>query len=271
MEGIREGLTSERKDFNQAAGEKCFELAVQPGFESKQFDLHSECVHICAMSDVISLALRRGPAWKPVDPIELGDGHTWESDAFLEGNGEALRRVVCVSSWSDDRSYSLCRSWGSLGAVCLYELPMKIAVVLVGSHREGRYHSHWSKAVLHPVNRKIRFRKKSEGKFKESWISIWREDRDEIDTQAWLQAMLDDSVLQDSTFIVDLPVPAKDSREEIVKLASRRLDEIYQTKQLPDRQLSTCDWPTPCSMRSPCHSGAEPSGRFGFVRVDQLT
>ena len=142
MAGIREGLTIDRKDFWHAAGEKCYELAVQPGLDSKQYDLHAEVVHLCALSDIISAALRKNDPWRPVEPIEVGNGSLWESDAFLDPSGEALRRVICVSSWSDDRHYSTCRAWGSLGAVCLYEMPMKIAVCLIGSHREGRYPEH---------------------------------------------------------------------------------------------------------------------------------
>jgi hypothetical protein len=268
MSGIREGLTiSDREDYWQAAGERCFELAIQPGLDSKQYDLHAEVVHLCALSDILSAALRKNEPWKPVEPIEVVNGTTWESDAFLDPSGEALRRVICVSSWSDDRSYSLCRSWGSLGTVCLHNMPMKIAVCMIGAHREGRYHSHWTKAVLHPVNKKLRFRKKVEGKFKESWVPIFREDRDEISTQEWLQAMLDDGVLQDSTFVIDLPVPEPRARQEIIDLASRRLDQIYRTKELPSRQLSTCDWPQVCMYRSNCHSGNSPSGRYGFVQI----
>jgi len=272
MSGIREGLISDRKDFWQAAGEKCFELAIQPGLDSKQFDLHAETVHICAMSDVISAAIRKGEPWKPVDLIEIGNGSLWESDAFLDGKESSLRRVICVSSWSDDRHYSAMRSWGSLGAVCLYEMPMKIAVCLIGTHREGKYHSHWTKAVLHPVNKKLRFRKKADktSGFKDSWTPIFREDRDEITTQAWLQAMLDDGVLQDSMFVVDLPVPAKDVRKKIIDLASTRLNQIDGTETLPEQQLSTCDFPIPCIFRSPCHSSNSPSGKYGFVRVDQV-
>lgn len=269
MSGIREGLTIDRQDFWQAAGEKCFELAVQPGLDSKQFDLHAEVVHLCALSDVLSAALRKDGPWKPVESIEVGDGFTWESDAFLDPSGDCLRRVVCVSSWSDDRSYSLCRSWGSLGTVCLHNLPMKIAVCLIGSHRDGRYHCPWTKAVLHPVNKKLRFRKKADKGtgFKDSWTPIFREDRDEIDTKTWLQSMYNDGVLQDSMFVVDLPVPAKESRKEIIELAARRLDQIESNVTLPDRQLSTCDFPVPCSFRSPCHHGDIPSGKYGFVKI----
>ena len=270
--GIREGLTSTRNDFFQAAGERCFELAVQPGLDSKQFDLHAEVVHLCSLADILSLALRKDGPWKPVEPIEVGNGSTWESDAYLDGSGAFLRRVICTSSWSEDRHFSVCRSWGSLGPVCLYDLPMKIAVCLIGAHREGRYHSFWTRGYLHPANRKLRFRKRTDSAtgFKSSWISIWREDRDEIDTRTWLQGMLDDSVLQDSTVLIDLPVPTKEAKQNILDLAARRLDQIYSTETLPDQQLSTCDFPIPCIFRSPCHSNLQPSSKYGFVPCSQI-
>ncbi len=268
--GMREGLLSSRPDFGQAAGERCFELAVNPGLDSKQHDLHAETVHICSMADLITSAIRKKEPWKPLEAVEVENGSMWESDAYLDPSGSELRRVICVSSWSDDRHYSAVRSWGSLGTVCLHGLPMKIAVVLIGAHRDGRYHSHWSKGLLHPANKKLRFRKKSDGKFKESWTPIWREDRDEISTGDWLQAMFDDGVLQDSLILVDLPVPESSVRQDIIDLAARRLDQIYSARTLPDRQMSTCDFPVPCKWRTPCHAGAEISGRYGFVQIQQV-
>ena len=149
---------------------------------------------------------------------------------------------------------------------------MKIAVCMIGAHKDGRYHSPWTKGFLHPVSKKLRFRRKNgkgEG-FKDSWISIFREDRDEIDTKTWLESMLSDGVLSDVCFPIDLPLPEPKARQEIVDLAARRLDQIYSTKDLPMRQLSTCDFPFPCSHRGHCHKNENPSGRYGFVRVDQV-
>lgn len=273
MEGIREGILSDSRDFGQTAGERCFELAVNPGLDSKQYDLHAETVHVCSLADVVTSAIRKDEPWTPVGPIEVGNGSIWESDAYLEQSGDALRRVVCVSSWSDDRHFSLCRSWGSLGTVCLHNLPMKIAVVLVGAHRDGRYHSHWSRGFLHPVNRKLRFRKKSDGnsKFKDSWTQVWREDRDEITTHDWLQSMHTDGVLEDSLILVDLPVPDAAQRQKICDLAARRLDQIENTERLPEQHLSTCDWPVKCDFISPCWREDTPNGRYGFVPVGELT
>ena len=233
-EGIREGLTTDSKDYGQSAGEKCFELAVQPGLDSKEYDLHSETIHICSIADILSVSLRKKEPWKPLEAVEVGNGGRWENDAYLDSTG-SLRRVLCVSSWSDDRHYSLCRSWGTLGTMCLSGRPMKIAVAVLGQRREGRYHGPWSKSLLHPISKKPRFRKQTGGKFKESWISVWREDRAEISTTEWLDAMLADGILQDSLILIDIPLPDRKVQKEIEELAAKKLQAIYEAKSLPEQ------------------------------------
>jgi hypothetical protein len=269
MAGIREGLTIDAKGWGQSAGERCYELAVNPGLDSTQYDLHSEVVHLCSLADIISTVARKKEPWKPLGPIEVGNGGRWENDAYLDSNG-SLRRVLCVSSWSDERHYGICHNWGTLGTMCLSGYPMKLAVAVLGQHRDGRYHGPWSKGLLHPANKKIRFRKKSEGKFKDTWIPVWREDRAEISTNDWLDAMLGDGVLQDSLILIDIPLPELKIQKEIRELAARKLDAIYTEKTLPDKQYSTCFYPFPCKFKGPCHSDQAVSGRYGFVRVDEI-
>ena len=272
--GVRTGLTEPtKKDWGLAAGEALYSLGANHGLVSKQLNIHDEIVHLSAIAEAVATVLRKDAPWKPPETVEIGNGHAWSSDVLLDPSGARLRRIVFASSWNDDRHYSLCRSWGSLGSVCVHNLPLQIGVVLLGAHKDGKFHSCWSKAYSHPVNRQIRFRRRnnvSEG-FKSTWGQIWREDHGEFSTQDWLQAMLDDSVLQDALLVVDLPVPEKVARQRILDIAARRLDEIWATKELPDQQLSTCDWPQPCGFRSNCHSGNQPSGRYGFVPVSSLS
>ena len=270
MQGIREGLRSDRKDYGQRSGEHVFELAVKPGFTSDQHDLHAQAIHLCSLSDIIATAVRRKEPWKPAPPVELGEGLQWESDAFLEPSGDCLRRILCVSSWNNDRHYATCRGWGTLGSMCAYGLPMKIAVVVLGSQRDGRYHSPWTKGLMHPVSKQLRFRKKSEGKFKDTWKQVLREDRAEISTTEWLDGMLNDGVLQDSLLLIEVPLPSAEIQKQIRELAIRNLEEIYETEELPRQQLSTCFWPHKCQFLSPCHKGETPSSRFGFVRINEI-
>ena len=268
--GVSAGLMEPtRKDWGQVASETLYALGANHGLVSKQHDIHAEIVHLSAIAEAVATVLRKDAPWRAPEPVEIGNGHTWESDAFLDPSGERLRRILFVSSWNDDRSYSLCRSWGSLGSVCIHELPLQMAVVLLGAHKDGKFHGYWSRAYRHPVSKQIRFRRRNnvgEG-FKSSWGQVFREDYDDVSTQSWLQAMLDDSVLQDSLLVIDLPIPERSAQQRILDLAAKKLDELWSTGTIPDQQLATCDWPSPCPLRSPCHSGNQPSGKYGFVQI----
>jgi hypothetical protein len=267
--GIRAGVTSKRTDFGEAAGEEVYGLGNEPGLETTHYDLHSEVVHLACIADIAATAIRKTAEapWRAPEPVKLEGGQPWRSGAYLSPDGSHLRRVVLASAWNDDRHYSECRSWFSLGEICAYGLPMQMAVIVLGAHREGKYHGPWAKGLRHPVNKKLRFRKKhavAEG-FKSTWQQVWREDFDEISTHDWLQAMLEDGVLQDACFPVKIEVPDHAARQRIVEMAQRKLEIIEKTKTLPDLQLTGCDWPAPCLFRRPCHAGREP--QRGLYRV----
>ncbi len=270
---IRAGVTeAERKDWGEVAGEELYALGSEPGLETAHYDVHSEVVHLACISDLVTTAIRKpGEApWQTPEPMRLGDGPEWISGAYLDPQGEHLRRTVLVSNWSDDRHYSESRSWFSLGEVCIYSLPMQQVVVVLGQARGGKRHGPWAKGLRHPLNKGLRFRKKRDvaSGFKSSWEEVWREDYDEISTQEWLQAMLEDGVLQDVCFNVDIPVPAAAVRERIVEMAKRKMDKLAGLTELPDPQLTGCDWPVPCVFRDPCHAGREP--REGLYRIQGL-
>lgn len=268
--GVHAGLLeSERKDFGQAAGEHLFSLAVEPGILSDQHDLHSEVVHLSALADIVTSALRKPTdgSWRVPETLP-----TWTPSCLMSPDGAFLRRVVFVTSWSIDRQHSICRAWSSLGPVCHYEIPMQILVIVLGSHRDGRYHSFWTRGLRHPVSRQLRFRKKTDlaNPFKQSWLAAAREDYDEISTQDWLNAMLSDGVIQDCCFNINLQVPEREARKRITDLAERKLEKIARMKIIPDQSLSICDHPVPCTFRSPCHAMTEPSGKYGFVRIEEI-
>lgn len=272
---LRTGLTSDRKDFGEHAGESCYGMGVEPGLQTKQLDIHSEVCHLACLSDVLCTAIRKPQEspWLIPDPIALPNGPTWHPSVYMDPTGTYLRRIALVSSWNDDRHFYECRAWNSLGEICAFGMPMQLVICVIGSNRSGRRHSYWSHGLRHPVSRKLRFRKRTDKSipFKDSWTECWREDYDEISTKEWLQAMHEDGVLADSCFVVDIPVPDQPARDKIVELASKRLEQIYKLKTLPPQQLSTCDWPAPCQFRSNCHKDEQPSGRYGFVPVESLT
>jgi hypothetical protein len=269
---IRAGLMSDRKDFNIAAGEECMGFGAEPGLESNQYNVFDHVIHLCALSDIICAALR-GPTdapWSVPDPVSLPGGQTWLSGAYVSPDGSHLRRIALVSNWGEDRHYSEARSWFSIGECAAYDLPMKQAVIVLGPSRDGKRHGHLSKGIQHPANKKLRFRKrvKVDQPFKQSWIGIWREDHDEIDTKSWLSAMHEDGVLQDVCFSVEIPPMSKPAREKILDLAARKLDLIYSLKTVPDPQLTGCSWPVKCQFLNPCHGGEKsPNGKYGFTPV----
>jgi hypothetical protein len=267
--GIRAGLTYDGEDFGEEAGSVVYELGATRGIDSSQYDQHSEVVHIASLADIISVAARKkGDApWKSPDPLE-----DWNPSCFISPDGLHLRRVVCVSSWSDERHDSICRSWATLGPIAFYNLPMQIATVILGNRREGRYHSFWSHSLQHPQNKKLRFRKKNniaEG-FKSTWLECWRQDHDEISTREWLDAMIGDDVLRDLFFKVDMPKMEGVSRQRIMDVAKRKLERIRNTKTLPDEQYSGCSFPIRCQFLGCCNRGDQPNGRTGFIPLSIL-
>ena len=272
--GIREGVTTTRQDIGDAAGERIMEISASREIVSDQHDLYSQVVHHCSIADIVSSAIRKpqDKPWIVAEPVTLPNGQTWRSGAYTSPDGGFLRRIALASNWSDDKHYSYVRSWFSLAEVCIFGLPMQQATIILGNERNGKRHGYWSHGLRHPVSKKLRFRKKNDkaNPFKSSWIEVWREDYDEIKTSEWLESMYSDGVLQDVCFNVDIPVPEPKARQMIIDLVARKLDEIYEANILPDPQLSTCFWPTPCIHRVHCHANQPPSGKSGFVPVDQV-
>ena len=265
--GVRAGLMElTRTDFGELAGEEVYGLGSEPGIDSKQYDQHSEVVHLACIADIVTCALRKsgGDPWKLAPPLP-----GWESGCYLSPNGGYLRRIVFTTSWSDDKHYAFCRSWESLAEACFHNLPMQMAVVHLGAHRDGKYHSYWTHGLRHPANKVLRFRKRNrvDEPFKESWVEVWRENYDDISTHDWLQGMLEDGVLQGCLQKFDIHVPQPEARERILDLARRKLEIIHSTTELPMQNYSTCDWPVPCAFRTPCHAQEEPSPAYGFIKI----
>jgi len=268
--GIRQGLTEAGTgDHGETSGEYLYELGASRQLDSKQMDIHAEIVHLSAISDIVTTALRKaGDApWRVPETLP-----EWTPSCYLSPSGDYLRRVIFTTSWSDEKHYSFCRAWHTLGPVCHYSLPMQLAIIILGQHKNGKYHSFWTHGLRHPANKKLRFRKKNAiaTPFKESWNEVWREDFDDIPTAEWLSSMHSDDVLRDLCFSLTVPVPEELARKRIVDLAARKMEAIRTTKSLPDENLSSCDWPQVCVFRNPCHKGDAPNGRFGFVPVEQI-
>lgn len=258
-EGLRVGLTSEAKDYSEEAGCRIMELAENPGMETSSLQLYRSALHHSWLADLLTTALRPPGAKAWCYPTsDLPNASPWASNAFLDPDGRHLRRVLLVSSWSDEKHYSAIRSWYGQGEVAMYDLPMKMAVVVLGRLVDGRRQGVWTQGFRHPMNHQLRFRKKSKTSsevFSDRWEKVWREDRDEISNQDWLQAMRNDDIFRDVCFTVDIPAMEAGTglRKYLLDMASRKLARLASIEELPEPSLSVCDRP-PCPFRGCCHS-----------------
>ncbi len=271
--GVRAGLTTPRQDFGVAAGECVMGLGAEKELYTGSPNVFDSIVNVANLSDAITTAVRKpleGP-WLKAKPVDMGNGYTWDSGAYLDPTETHLRRLTFVSDWSDNRHYSVCRDWSNLGTACAYERDLQLVAVIVGQFKDGRYRSPWTQGLRHPKNRGIRFRKKNqiESGFKDSWTKVWREDSGDIPTQMWLEMMASDGVLQSLLVRVDIPCPEPAARQRILDLAKLKLDRLEETKGLPERNLSSCSWPVPCPFVKVCDNDDKPSGRYGFVKIER--
>src|SRR5208337_4006070 len=90
---IRAGVTSERTDFGEAAGEEAYGLGNEPGLETSHYDLHGEVVHLACIADLVATAIRKATdlPWKIPEPLA-----SWQPSCFLSPDGTHLRRVALV-------------------------------------------------------------------------------------------------------------------------------------------------------------------------------
>jgi hypothetical protein len=256
--------------WGQTAGEAVLDLAASPGL-----DVEGQYVYACAMNhanlaDLLATTLRKpgDKAWLVPEAVQ-----NWTSAVLVSPEGDKLRRLVIVSHWTDERHYSECRNWHTLGEMAAYKLPMDLCVLIIGNQRNGRRHSHWTKALRHPANKsQLRFRRRvgnTSGGFKDSWTEIWREDHEEISRETWLNGMLQDDVMRDCAFTVHMPALPPEQCRYFMDLAERKLEIIQKMKEKPPLQLTGCDWPVKCPFLGVCHAipEKEPSEKLGFVKI----
>ena len=266
---LRAALTeTEREDYAELAGETVMQLAAERGMETKVHNRYDSCLHHATLADILASHLRKpGEApWTVPEAVDVA-GTPWTSSALLSASGK-LTRIVLTSGWDDDKHLSEYRSWQTLGEVVAYQMPMTQIVIILGASRDGKRHSPWSKGLLHPSNRVLRFRKrnnKTTTGFNSSWIPVWREEQDQISRETWLKAMDEDGVLEEVAFQVQVQVPSPATSARIREMMSRHVEALAAMETVPGPQLSTCDVP-PCQFRSCCPEGEPSEGAFVRIR-----
>ncbi len=279
-ECLRQALTAtEGQPWGDYAGSAMLQLAQDRGMDVDTPRLYPSVMHHAAIADLMVTAIRKPDEtpWQFCPPLP-----NWTSGCFISPDGKFLRRVVVVSSWSDERHTAECRAWASLGEIAHYELPMQQLVLDqrslgfdtggVAVHQEtngpsrGKYRD-LGVAVASFFRKKNRMTQSET--FNDKWEKIYREDHDEISRETWLEAMLKDDVLREVCFREDIPVPPSPHLLRIRQMADKKLDRLYALKEVPEANLSGCDWPVACPYRKLCHvlPEKEPEEKYGFFSI----
>lgn len=259
--GIEHGLTCESRDPGQAAGDRVVSLATQRTIETPQEDLLGLVEHYAALADMIVWILRTGDPWSGPGSVELGE-HTWIPESYIGPGG--LRRVVLCDRWDETRQLSETFDWRTLEAA-IYNVPMTLVVVVLGASRDGRRHGPLSRGYIHPVSQQLRFRKRDQTDFGESWSPVFRENF-RGDREEWLECMTEDSVLEDHLILHSVDFPQNFA--EIRTVAELKLDRLEGTVELPEPQLNQCFDPIrKCPFQSCCPYFRLPSESNGFVSL----
>jgi hypothetical protein len=268
-EAVRTALVEDTPDPGEAAGENFMMLARDRGLEiSDSINLYRCAKNHSAIADIVTTAIRRNGEDAYWTSPESPEG--WTTSALMNPEGTRIRQFLAVSTWSEDREFYEKHSWFCLGEIAHWRMPMELVVAVLGPMSGGRRTGPWSKAQIHPQRSELRFRirrRRSTEGFRDTWLPVYREDHDEIGRDKWLAAMLVDEVLQQSLFVVPVPVPEEPRLTQIRDLAARqlqRLDDILPGKlytgppHVPEKQLSTCHNPiAPCPFRACCWSDPE--------------
>ena len=217
--GIEHGLTCESDDPGLAAGNHTLSLAVSRPIDTPREDLLKIAEHTSALADMIVWMLRTGDPWERPDAIE-----GWEPESYVGPNG--LRRVVLCDHWNDQRSLAESFDWRTLEGT-VYGVPMTLVVVVLGASRDGKRHGPLSKGWLHPRSGDLRFRKRDDTPFKETWDPCFRENCKD-GREKWLEAMTEDRVLEECLILHEVGV--SEHSDKIRALACNTLHRLADSR-----------------------------------------
>lgn len=256
---IEFGLLSDSDDPGEAAADYAMELAVEKTIDTAETDILGLASHGSSMADFITWLLRaENQPWERPQPIELPDGHIWDSGAFLSQRG--LKHLALVDRLDAMTEMSLRNSWAVRGESSVYEMPVDIICVEIGTLRAGRWSNPFTKGYRHPQANTLRFRKRDGEVFGANWERVERE-TDEATREEWLDAMTDDGILEERVHLLQCDIP--EDQPEVVDLAQTKL--ARQSSVIPEKQPSRCfEKLRPCPYRGCCPQGVDPSMDNGF-------
>ena len=197
----------------------------------------------------------------PAPVTQSPDGYDWQPGTFEDATG-LRHRFVLVDHWDDDRLSSEAHSWATIGELAASGRPLTLHALVVGPNRSGRRHSPWTKGLLHPLNRSLRFGRRKGGKqngFSGDWLEVWRESS-QVSTETWIQTMQSDGVLPELVISRAIKMNLGDPR-----LLAAQHDIVSLSALLPNASTkapmrrSSCDETGrgPCPFQGVCYSPVE--------------
>lgn len=248
------GLTTEG-DIERDSQSAFLSLAAKPGLDIQGPDVYAVATNHSKLAAIVSVALRSGgPAWKRIPPTPL-----WTSACYDSGDGQP-RRVVLVDHWGVSRQAVEATSWRTIGELVALERPILLTAVEIGTTRQRKRISPWTRAYRHPRNKVCRFRKRDgEESFGGDWEPVWREDC-ELKTKDWLDLMAKDGCM-DAIKTSRIAVPQRPERylAEMKRLSGELGSEAMRLAGCNDRMSGACPFQVVCH-------GAKDSDplRYGF-------
>jgi len=223
--------------------------------------------HTGFLAGIIALALRErlGPL------IRVESTSDWESSLFETESG-TRHRIELVSHFDDDRLRSAAHSWRVIGELVALEAPLTLTAVVIGPQRGGRRHSEWSKGLMHPQNRALRFapRQHKAAGLTAGWTKVWRE-QESVPTARWLAQMRQDAVLDQLIVSREIMYRETDARMVAAKREMAILAAEMQeaAKQYHPMRRSSCDEFGGCPFQAICYSpnGQRPEDFPGLYSI----
>jgi hypothetical protein len=187
--------------------------------------------HLAAIAEQVVHVIGGDKPWYRPEMIALGPNIWWESSVWRDG--ENLRRLILTDYWSESRMRGEAESWYEGGEQAIYGGSLTEIIVLLGAHRDGRFHGLWSKGWKHPYNSDVRLQSVSGAEFR-AYQPFWREDS-KLSVQEWADKMPTGLAMH-----VEQREPIGNAQRKAWKaLAMRKLATIMRDGE-PDMQPSQC-------------------------------
>jgi hypothetical protein len=261
-EALHAGLTGNGE---ADAKNALMKVAGMPGLDVEGASVYDVAVHLSFLAGIVVAYLRGkdGP-WQVVKATP-----EWESACYESPDGR-IRRVVLVDRWTEDRKLEEARSWRTVGEICATGREMLLNAITIGSTSKNRRVGHWSRALTHPRNRGIRFKRKtaSPSEFAGSWLPVWRENSS-VTTEDWLAGMQRDECYEDVVHSLRIGVPAR--RQEFLEDMARMAKEMAVLPETPPMRRQGCWGFSPCVFAETCHAKEWKSpAEHGWLRYSDL-